>query len=247
MADVSSKVNGFQIMATGQVESGDFGGVDSLYCKYSYLMGKDWRIIQGVDTGISQIACKNNSGESLVVWNFPIDISFTSTNAHGWPRMVLSVYGLDMLGRDVVHGYGQLHIPTQPGVYTRYVRMFKPVSLSWVQQITAWMFGNQAEFYDSKFVGQGKNRDVTRVKTSGVVKVKINVLTHGMEKFGFSDGVMDTAVAQPNAAPAPRGRSRDPRGRSAGRSRSPRPRSVGRNSKSPVRSMTPAQRRRAEE
>ena len=68
-----------------------------------------------------------------------------------------------------------------------------------------------------------------------------------MEKFGFSDGVMDTAVAQPNAAPAPRGRSRDPRGRSAGRSRSPRPRSVGRNSKSPVRSMTPAQRRRAEE
>ena len=87
-----------------------------------------------------------------MVWNFPIDVSFSATNAHGWPRMVLSVYGLDILGRDVVQGYGQLHIPTTPGVYTRYVRMFKPVSLSWAQQLTSWIFGNQAEFYDSKFV-----------------------------------------------------------------------------------------------
>ena len=125
--------------------------------------------------------------------------------------------------------------------------MFKPVSLSWVQELTSWLFGNQAEFYDSKFVGQGKNRDVTRVKTSGVLKIKINVLTHGMEKFGFSAGTLDTAVPQPKAAtPAARGRSRDARGRSAGRSRSPRPRSTGRGSKSPIRSMTPAQKRRAE-
>ena len=43
---VENKAAGFQIMATGQVESGDFGGVDNLYCKYSYLIGKDWRIIQ---------------------------------------------------------------------------------------------------------------------------------------------------------------------------------------------------------
>jgi B9 domain-containing protein 1 len=169
-----------------------------------------------------------------VVWNFPIDVSFSATNAHGWPRMVLSVYGLDILGRDVVQGYGQLHIPTTPGVYTRYVRMFKPVSLSWAQQLTSWIFGNQAEFYDSKFVGQGKNRDVTRVQTTGVVKVKINVLTHNMAKFGFSDGLADEPVAAAKAKGA-RGRSRgrSPRpGGGRGRSSSPRPRS----SKSPVRS-----------
>ena len=155
--------------------------------------------------------------------------------------MVLSVYGLDFLGRDVVHGYGQLHLPTSPGVYTRYVRMFKPMSMSWVQRATAWIFGNQAEFYDSKFVGQGKNRDVTRVETTGVVKVKINVLTHNMEQFGFDNG---TAAAAPVPAGREEARGRS-RGRSPrGRSRSPRP---GRMSKSPVRGMTPAQRRRARE
>ena len=46
MSSTENKTTGFQIMATGQVESGDFGGVDNLYCKYSYLIGKDWRIIQ---------------------------------------------------------------------------------------------------------------------------------------------------------------------------------------------------------
>ena len=46
MSAAENKTGGFQIMATGQVESGDFGGVDNLYCKYSYLVGKDWRIIQ---------------------------------------------------------------------------------------------------------------------------------------------------------------------------------------------------------
>ena len=40
------KTAGFELTATGQVESGDFGGVDSLYCKCSYLIGKDWRIIR---------------------------------------------------------------------------------------------------------------------------------------------------------------------------------------------------------
>ena len=104
---------------------------------------------------------------------------------------------------------------------------------SWAQQLTSWIFGNQAEFYDSKFVGQGKNRDVTRVQTTGVVKVKINVLTHNMAKFGFSDGLADEPVAAAKAK-GERGRSRgrSPRPGGRGRSRSPRPRS----SKSPVRS-----------
>ena len=143
MASVEKGSSGFSIVVGGQVESVDFGGIDSLYCKYSFLFGNDWKILHGVDTGISQIAKKPNSGESTVVFNFPIDISFKSTNAHGWPRLILAVYGIDGFGRDVVHGYGQVHLPTVPGQYTRYVRMFKPCSSSWWQQLTSWFFGNQ--------------------------------------------------------------------------------------------------------
>ena len=61
MSSTENKTTGFQIMATGQVESGDFGGVDNLYCKYSYLIGKDWRIIQvraGVAARFVVVVCR---------------------------------------------------------------------------------------------------------------------------------------------------------------------------------------------
>ena len=49
------------------------------------------------------------------VWNFPIDVAFKSTNVSGWPTIILSVYGFDFLGRDVIRGYGSLLLPTVPG------------------------------------------------------------------------------------------------------------------------------------
>ena len=33
-----------------------------------------------------------------------------------------------------------------------------------------------------------KGREVTRVKNTGVVKVTINIMTKGMENFGYSNG-----------------------------------------------------------
>ncbi len=51
----------------------------------------------------------------MLVWNFPIDVTYKSTNAYGWPQLVVSVYGLDYLGRDVIKGYGCMHLPTCAG------------------------------------------------------------------------------------------------------------------------------------
>lgn len=74
-----------------------------------------------------------------VVWNFPLDIAFKATNAYGgyyyyiivywrisffllnlfnntgWPQMVVSVYGMDAFGRDVIRGYGSIRLPRTPG------------------------------------------------------------------------------------------------------------------------------------
>jgi B9 domain-containing protein 1 len=49
------------------------------------------------------------------VWNLPLDITFKSTNAFGWPQLVVSTFGLDAFGRDVVQGYGCVHLPTAAG------------------------------------------------------------------------------------------------------------------------------------
>jgi len=83
--------------------------LDDLYCRYSFHFGPDWNVIavtcscflfisfrneamQGVEAGLSQTSkISHTYGIQGVVWNFPIDITFKSTNAYGWPRLAISV------------------------------------------------------------------------------------------------------------------------------------------------------------
>lgn len=46
-----------------------------------------------------------------MVWNFPIDLTFQSSSAFGWPKLHFGVYGIDFLGADIVQGYGFTHVP----------------------------------------------------------------------------------------------------------------------------------------
>lgn len=50
-----------------------------------------------------------------LVWNLPVDLTFKSHNAFGWPKMHFAVYGLDAFGKDVIQGYGFTHVPCTPG------------------------------------------------------------------------------------------------------------------------------------
>ena len=96
---------GFFVSGTGQVESGDFPGEDGVYVKYDFTYGSCWTIVDGVDKAISQISNPPQAGrDTSIIWNFPVEILFKSTSAHGWPRLVLSVFGIDGLGRDVAKG-----------------------------------------------------------------------------------------------------------------------------------------------
>ena len=70
-----------------------------------------------------------------------MDVTYKSTNAFGWPQVVVSVYGADSLGRDVIQGYGCGHLPTAPGRYTLRLRLYKPRSASLLQTFTAWVTG----------------------------------------------------------------------------------------------------------
>lgn len=134
------------LQCTGQISSGNFWDVDYLYCRYSFFYGNDWSIASGIDTGLSQTSCKNMARpEDPIVWNFPIDIAFNSTNVYGWPRIALTVYGIDFLGRDVVRGYGSALIPLTAGTHEIRVDMFVPCAASTLNQWASWLMGNPPE------------------------------------------------------------------------------------------------------
>uniref|UniRef100_A0A8C0AQ28 B9 domain-containing protein 1 n=1 Tax=Buteo japonicus TaxID=224669 RepID=A0A8C0AQ28_9AVES len=159
-----------------------FPGFDDLYCKFCFVYGQDWVPTAGLEEGISQITSKSDVAPTTLVWNFPIDITFKSTNPSGcecwgwWdpgrrpgtplthasfagPQIVVSVYGPDFFGNDVVRGYGAVHVPFTPGRHTRTIAMFVPESTSRLQKFTSWFTGRRPEFTDPKVVAQGEGRE----------------------------------------------------------------------------------------
>lgn len=180
----------FVVMATGQIESGRFEGCDSLYCRYAFSMGDDWTVVRGVEEGITQMSTSSGTAADagrLAVWNFPVDVTFRATNAHGWPQIVVSVYGNDAFGRsDMIIGYGAVHLPLTPGRHELFVRTFRPLASSLLGRFQSWLLGARPEFRDSKFPSKGEGRDVTRVESFGMVKVVVDVTLQGMEDMGYT-------------------------------------------------------------
>eukprot|EP00128_Syssomonas_multiformis_P017186 Colp12_sorted_trinity150504_noHs@34104 len=185
----------FLVTVSGQIESADFPEFDNLYCKYYFTHGQDWVIVSGLEEGITQISKKSDDERQTFVWNFPLDVTFKSTNAYGWPQIVLSVYGLDGMGRDVVRGYGAIHVPTVPGRHIRQVPMFVPVSSSKLQSFTSWLLGQHPEFIDTKIVASNQGREVTRVRSQGMVTIQFNILQKDVKKFGYLPGIVHTPVS----------------------------------------------------
>ena len=191
----STQSTSFFVMITGQIESAISSTAsrnDHLYCRYSFSYGPDWEVVHGVSMGLSQIGRRSaplcnfggggggafdgyDEGNSAIVWNFPIEISFQSTSPHGWPRLVVSVYGLDFMGRDVVRGYASLLLPARPGGRTVYMKTYRPVSGSTFARALNWLMGTSPEYYDSRMVARGEGRAVTRV-VSGDRSVKVNLM-----------------------------------------------------------------------
>ncbi|XP_075998875.1 B9 domain-containing protein 1 [Genypterus blacodes] len=175
----------FLLTVNGQIEGANFPQFDELYCKYCFVYGHDWAPTSGLEEGISQITCKGKPSSHKLIWNFPLEITFKSTNPSGWPQIVVSVYGPDTFGNDVVRGYGATHIPFTPGQHTRTIPMFVPESTSRLQKFTSWLLGRRPEYTDAKVVAQGEGREVTRVCSQGFVSLSFNIVTKDMKKLGY--------------------------------------------------------------
>ena len=163
-------------------------GCDNAYCKYAIVHGDDWTHLDGPEDGISQITRKTSGGpDQPLVWNFPIEVTYKSTNAFGRPQLILSVFEIDAMGRDVIRGYGCVHLPISAGSHAKKVPLYKPLSASVAQQLASWFGGRPAEFSNPKFPASGEGREVTRVQSTGFASVALNVITKDMSTFGYSE------------------------------------------------------------
>lgn len=117
----------------------------------------------------------------------PFECSFRSENAYGWPQLVLTCVCPDFIGREVIKGYGTVHVPTTPGRHERTVQIFSPITSSVVLKFFGFLAGQRAEIINApKVVSSGDGREITRTKSEGTVKIVFQVTTRDMEKFGYN-------------------------------------------------------------
>ena len=89
------------VFVNGMVVSGAFPAAcdRAVSVVYELSMGNDWEIVAGCEAGASQQSIHDPCEGAL--WNMPIDLSLRTTNAAGWPRLVVTVSGHDFWGREV--------------------------------------------------------------------------------------------------------------------------------------------------
>eukprot|EP01038_Epipyxis_sp_PR26KG_P007575 gene7575-10319_t len=191
------------MQCVGQIEGGYFGSNDYLYCKYSFQYGLDWTIAGGLEMGISQVSCRSSSGmDNMIVWNFPVDLSFHSSSISGWPRMALTVHGVDFFGNDVIKGYCSVLIPITSGQHQLEVDLYAPLAQSTLNHLISTLLGNPPEFFDPKFVCQSEGREVSRVQKSGKVIVNISVITKVLMTYMYVTKLQLFRYDQDRVSPA---------------------------------------------
>eukprot|EP00158_Paraphelidium_tribonemae_P000763 Partr_v1_DN23368_c0_g1_i3_m18253 putative B9 protein domain 1 len=164
----------------GQIECVQIYSGSNLYAKYNIHFGQDWTLLHGHTEGITQISQPKGG---VGVWNFPIDCSFKSTNAHGWPQLIVTVYGTDFLGRDIVRGYGSIHLPMIHGRSLLYIDLFAPMPSSGLTSLLGFIVGRPPEFLDPKLVTKSDGRQVTRVESDGCVKCVVDCTQKDFDKY----------------------------------------------------------------
>ncbi|VDO25714.1 unnamed protein product [Brugia timori] len=161
-----------------------FLSFDNFYCKYSYVYGIDWKQVGGVHEGLSARCERQRFGNAEITIAMPIEATFTSTSPFG-PQIVLTCYGSDFFGNDVVCGYGAVHIPTVPGRSVKRIILFVPEASTLLQRFIGWLTGKRAEFVDSTIPATADGRQVTKVRSQGIITVTMDIVLKDMKKYGY--------------------------------------------------------------
>lgn len=177
-----------QILLTiqGTIQSCSTDISNEMYCKYSAFYRGDWKPIQGNRAGISQSSHKSETGE--IIFSTPFSMSFEATSPFGWPQILIAIYGNNNFGKNMVIGYGSLHIPTVSGRYTMNIPLFVPETESFISKLSQFFTGLTPEFIDPDLTASGDLRRADlHTKSHGYVILEANVIINDIFSLGYQN------------------------------------------------------------
>lgn len=59
-----------------------------LTCKWAIIAGDDWKLLEGQESGQTQVDLPAEDSE-YTVWSHPIDVHYSTKSIEGWPKLQL--------------------------------------------------------------------------------------------------------------------------------------------------------------
>lgn len=97
---------------SGLIEFAELVDDEEMSVLFTVWAGEDWKLVNGQRSGLSQVASCYSSTTKKLNWSMPFEVTYETTVISGWPQLVLELHGRDFFGRNVVRGYGCVHLPS---------------------------------------------------------------------------------------------------------------------------------------
>lgn len=170
-----------------RIVSGEFGGNDFVSIKWDVVVEGSWAVEWGVPTGVTHAANSSESVSNVACFDFIQKFTLRTTNLQNFPQVLFIIYGMDFMGRPVVLGYGQTHLPFHEGKTKKQVRLFSPQPSSSLVGLFGSIFGKRPEYVDpAKTLLKSHGRKYTTVAPLGNLEVEVELVANGPAENGFN-------------------------------------------------------------
>jgi len=182
-----------ELHIVGNIVGGQDFDDPALFCKWSLITddgrtdARRWNLLEGINSAQTQVDVAKPG--KMAVWAFPLDIHYSTTSIHGWPKFQCEVWSHDAYGRNALAGYGFCHIPTMPGTYELEVCCWRPKPQSWMEYLSGFFLGAYPQLRNPDLVWRQDDRYRLATVATGTVMLNVSVITFGFEKYGVQQSV----------------------------------------------------------
>ncbi|EDQ92386.1 uncharacterized protein MONBRDRAFT_17074 [Monosiga brevicollis MX1] len=171
-----------ELHVIGQIRGASGFPDPSLFCKWQFVHGGGWRVLEGQVQGQTQV--DTPAGSDATVFGHPLDIHYATQGMQGWPKLQVEVWHQDDLGRNDLYGYGFAPIPMTPGTHDLVCHCWRPAG-SALESLRGRLVGGGYQLGKTDIVHTQADRFKLKTETMGCVQIRVSLLMRHFQKYGI--------------------------------------------------------------
>ncbi|KAL4495172.1 hypothetical protein ABPG72_007279 [Tetrahymena utriculariae] len=166
-----------QVNIIGKIAGAKNFEFQTIYVKYNFLTGEEWKVIAGVTQG--DTFQSTGMLNQVIPLEHPFDINYATKSIRGWPKLLVEAWGIDAQGRNSLGGYGIIGLPIQTGEYHLNIPCWRPRP-----EFSDTIIGSYPELVYKEVLVSSDSRFAFKTETTGFITVDIGIFTKDFNLHG---------------------------------------------------------------